>query len=288
MIKKVSIGLFILVLYSYAMAEDIIQIYDNPDSKNVAVISYDKLSPEIKYLPLQSVKNNFALDSLKSSRHIVMSSEKYENLPVVIGGDNRNQVRFSLGDTIYLKNYNGALDSKLIFISKFRDLIDPDTKESLGTEYSINATGLVSNYLSDVASVELMSVNDQVSIGDKVITTDDITLVKTMQYTSNNFIIGKIIAIHDSVLSTAMMNYVVINKGARDGVKVGVSLDVMENKLLKDPTSINSDSHDLILPEQILGEILIYSVYEKVSFGMIMSSHKEIPLYAEVKSRRYE
>ncbi|MDD3267243.1 MAG: hypothetical protein PHC75_08725 [Burkholderiales bacterium] len=287
MIKNVRTKLLILAAHSYAMADEVKQFQYSTESEKITINSAKKLNPRIKYSTFQAMDNKSVWE-LQLPNYTVLSPDIYNSLPIVVGGSNKNQVGFSLGDTVYIKNYDVNSSSQLVFIRKFRDLIDPATKENLGIEYSVNASGLVNDVTSNLASVELFGANNLVSVDDRAMTSNNLSFIKIVAYYSDIFISGKIIASYDSISSTAMMSSVVINKGIRDGVKAGALFDIVDNSLLKDHTSTKSNPQYLILPEQTIGEILIYSAYEKVSFGLIIKSNREIPLYAEVKSKKDE
>ncbi len=282
MINKVGISLLNLISYAQVMASEMESFSYNIESEKIAVSRYHKLNPKIQHIPLQQSSNEVILEQ-QLLRYIVLPVKIYDHLPVVLGGNNENQVVFSLGDTVYLKDYDGISGHQQTFISKSKDLVDPDTNEFLGSEYSINATGIVSSVVDNLASVNILSTNKQVSVGDKLITIENQSLNITPHY-SNIFIDGKIIAIHDLFVSATMMDSVVINKGSLDGVKVGLLFNIMDNITLKNLASTNNPQY-FALPERVVGEILIYSVYDKVSFGVIMNSDKEISLNTKVKSK---
>lgn len=239
----------------------------------VRTVSMDSLPP----IPTAQLRNMF-------SNPIVMNPKVFESLPMIIGGSNSSGLYYSMGDNIYVKNYMGGVGDRVMVISRFRDLIDPDTKEVLGNEYRWDGEGVMTQ-VGDVSSLEPTKVQFQMTALDRIMPAEDLFAETIVPHKSDYIIDGKIIAMYDSLTSTGQNNSVVINRGSRDGVQVGTVFDITDGHTFVDPTSPTDSPKYISAPEMSIGELLVYKVYDKVAFALVTDSIKEIPLYAKIKSQ---
>lgn len=246
---------------------------------------YQRLSPEVRTVDLET-QTPIPTARIKTMllNPLVLDDTDVNNLPIVVGGDKVGGLYYTLGDSVYVKNYNGAIGDKVMVINKFRDLTDPDTNEKLGTEYRYNADGVMTQ-ISTVSNLELTKVIYPVVPLDHVAPAVTIMPPEIIPQRSEYLLDGKIIAMYDSLTSTGENNSVVINKGIRDGVKVGTVFNITDGHSFLDPTASNDDPKYLVAPEVSIGELLVYKTYDKVSFALVTDSVKEIPLYARIKSQ---
>lgn len=254
-------------------------------------INYQAISPKISYSKIESQNKDSNKRLTKISLNsTVMSCESYSTLPMVIGGNNLTNSFFTLGDNVYIKNYDGKIATKYAVISKLRDLYDPMTKELLGSEYTLSAFGVIHAKNNEIATLELTNVIQAVMPLDRIIAIEEFNNAANydsiVNYSQDDHV-AKIIASYDNLVSTAQFNSVVINSGKNNNIRNGMVLNVIDERLILDNSQITNKVY-FNSPDEIIGEVLVYAVYDKVSFGLITSSKKEIPLYATVKSRRYE
>lgn len=245
---------------------------------------YQKLSPTLRV----TSENNIPALPVTQLRSlminpIVMSDEEYKALPMIVGADNSGSVYYTLGDNVYVKNYNGNIGDRVMVLSDFRKIIDPDSHLPIATEYHYNGEGIISS-IGKVSNLELIKVDQQISALDRVAPVDAISQ-NIVPFRSEYNIEGKIVAMYDSLTSTGQNNTVVLNVGAKLGAKVGMVLDITDAHKFVDPTSPSDDPQYLNSPIQNIGELLIYKVYDNVSFALVTDSTKEIPLYAKFKSQ---
>ena len=86
---------------------------------------------------------------------------------------------------------------------------------------------------------------------------------------------AQIIDVIDGVSQIGQYNVVVLDHGSRDGLEEGHTL-----KVLKDPgKQFDKFSNEWVgLPAEVVGTLLIFKSFDKVSFGLIMSSTTAIEL----------
>ena len=246
---------------------------------------YQKLTPQIRTEPINASDyisafnlRNFMLDV------VVMDKESYNKLPTVVGSSNDLAVYYSMGDSIYVKGYQGNVGERVLVISDFRPLKDPTTKEFLGEEYRVNGYGVISS-IDKISNLELTSAPNAIMALNRVVKVDNTMDFNIVPHHMESEVNGQIIALYDSLSATGEYNNVVINRGARDGVELGGVFDITNGRKIKDPTSNSDDDKYFDSPQQSIGELLVYKVEDKVSFALVTDSQSEILINSKIKSQ---
>lgn len=251
------------------------------------VKAYDKIIPTVHTIS----NNGIPIIPLKKLDNLILqpmlvTEASFKALPIVISGAEPGASMYTTGDTVYVKGltHQQAGDQVAIF-SEFRCLIDPDTQESLGCEIRYNGNAVI-DQLGPISSLRIISLVNPIVPLDRVLVVSKETLPELIPHKPQMVITGKIIALYDALTTTAQDSTVVINRGSRDGVEAGQLYDITDTRKLLDPTSSPNQTLYLIMPPKIIGEILIYKVYEKASFGLITSSAAPILLNSVIQSQR--
>lgn len=259
-----------------------ILLVDRKSTRN----SIDKLEPTVRSVSLEELPpiSTKALKSLFI--HPTLIPEKdFESLPMIVGGAVTGQLYYTSGDRVYLKNYIGQAGDQVAIFSKMRNIIDTDTQENLGYEVRYNGDGVI-DQTGDVTSMDISYANYQISDLDRVVALPDQEIPDIIPHKSEILITGKIVDLYDALTATAENNTVVINRGARDGVNIGQIFEVTDTHKFVDPTSDPDNPKYLWAPPEAIGEVLIYKVYDKLSFGLVTDSSRPIKFNAVVQSQQ--
>lgn len=245
-----------------------------------------KLEPTVHYVSLEELPpiSTKALRNLFI--HPTLIPEKiFESLPMIVGGAVTGQLYYTSGDRVYIKNYTGQAGDKVAIFSRMRNIIDPDTQESLGYEVRYNGDGII-DQTGPVTSMDVSYASYQISDLDRVAALPDQEIPDIIPHKSEQIITGKIVELYEALTATAENNTVVINRGARDGVDLGLIFEVTDTHKFVDPTSDPDKPKYLLAPPEAIGEILIYKVYDKLSFGLVTDSSRPIKFNAVVQSQQ--
>jgi hypothetical protein len=81
---------------------------------------------------------------------------------------------------------------------------------------------------------------------------------------------ARIVSIYGNTVATAGQNQVVtLNRGTRDGMEIGHVLAILTGgKRMIDPT--DPTRAEIKLPEERNGLLMVFSTYEKLSYGLIL------------------
>jgi len=95
---------------------------------------------------------------------------------------------------------------------------------------------------------------------------------------------GKIISLNGAVARVGQNQVVVLNLGDTDGVQAGDTFNISSNdRVVRDDITKRNSEFFTIEGEQT-GVLMVFRTFERVSYGLIMSSTRDIKLYDRVSS----
>jgi len=240
-----------------------------------------KLSPNMRTSPLGSAIPAIPLEAINSflSRSRVVDKETLEDAAYVVAGSEARLLS-SAGDRVYGR---GELVENTRFYGLYRkgeQFRDPDTREKLGIQALEIGTTRVISESEDVFTAALNQTNEEVRIGDRFLPLADEALTATFfPKAPDTDIDGVIIAVEGGVAAIGGLDVVVINRGAREGVLTGDVLSVLKaGKKVKDTVKSGS----VKLPSEPAGLMIVFKVFEKVSYGLILEADRPLSLFDEV------
>ncbi|HNE26525.1 MAG TPA: peptidoglycan-binding protein, partial [Pseudomonadales bacterium] len=96
-----------------------------------------------------------------------------------------------------------------------------------------------------------------------------------------NDIKGKVIDVAGGVQEYGAMNVVLIDKGKRDNLEVGNVLAIFaQGETMKDPVT----GETIKLINERAGLLMVFNVFDKTSYALVLESNRPLTLGAEVKN----
>lgn len=253
-----------------------------------------RLSPSIRYeeykTPLTALRTR-DIEGFLAEPLIVEEGEMQMAPRIVAAGENR--VIIGRGDRVYARGPASAplLDDqpKLKQYRVFRDarpLKDPETGEILGYEAEFLGKALLarSEGSTEIASaggkvdtalvpatIDITAAKSEMLVGDRLAPEPEREFLNFVPRAPAGNITGRIVSIYgNSTLVNASQNQVVvINRGRREGIQSGHVLAILKDgQQLTDKTD---PARPLIkLPNERNGLLMVFRVYEKLSYGLIL------------------
>lgn len=245
-----------------------------------------KLSPKATVQPIGAAIPAVSLDAIQSFLldAQVTTPEQIEQAPYLLGGEDSREI-WGAGDTVYVRDpvnkWNKVSATYGVYQVGER-FVDPDTKEILGYEaLQVGHVKLLSKE-GDIATMQVMDSRQGLQAGDRILPTVRHEQMATyFPDLPEKPIDGRIIRMFGAVTSTARNNVVVINRGAREGLKEGNLLEIDKTgEVVKDKQM----KQYVQLPSQKAGTLLLFRVYDKVSYGLIMQSLLPISMDDRVRT----
>lgn len=251
----------------------------------------NKADTSIKLLPLEVVAPFIKYDHL-------FSAEQLEQLPHIIGSDEGYRSSTN-GFKVYV-NQDLVLSKTYAIYNKGEEIIDPETKKSLGFYVDLVATGQAVNEgnieQKEPATLKVSTAKREIRSGDYVVPVHEGQMfpsVFTMKPVDKSFR-GSIIKAASDGREFGKLEVVMINRGLEHKVSVG---DVMSIKRLSPAVVETStgpkytmeasrwnrlltpEGSDYKMPEEPLGELMVFKVYQQASMALILRTEKPARLH---------
>ena len=249
-----------------------------------------KLSPEMRSEPLDTAIPPIPRDQidpfLRSNR--VLDTAAIGALAYVIAGDAKRIIS-GLGDRVYARGPIDPQDRAFGIIREGGPIVDPLTQEVLG----ITAVDIGSGSLLEpeekvltpegVKELEITRMTEEIRIGDRLIPLEEGILDAFFQPKAPDVEVenGYMVAVASGVTQVGPMNIVTINRGSREGVELGDVLAIYQTgEVVSDP--INQEM--VALPDVRAGLLMLFAVYEKASYGLVLSATRPLEVGDKVKN----
>ena len=236
-----------------------------------------KLSPGIRTKALQASIPSIPGDAIRQflSNPRVVTREQLDNAPRIIGSDEKHLI-LGHGDRVYIR---GEIDKERVRFSVFRpgdELRDPDSNDLLGYEAKYSGNVHITNY-DDPASGDLTYTHREVLIGDRLLPEDKSKLENLFfPHIPDKEVDAQIISLYDALFGVAQYQIVVINKGERDGMEVGHLLATFtQGEFVRDRLD-KSLSEPVKLPNERSGLVMLFKIFDRVSYGLTLESKRVI------------
>ena len=245
-----------------------------------------KLSPKIRVSELASEIPAIPLDAIQSFlvNHRVVTKQALEQAPYVVAG---NDERIVLGssDYFFARDPVKKWETASLAYGVYRGgepYFDPLTGENLGYEAIQIGLGKFIEQTDDLARIKLIESDEEVRISDVLLPTLEQRVQSVFHPKSPDVAVdGKIIHVFAGVRNVSQFDVVVINKGTREQLKTG---DVLATYRVGEHVRDRKTNELLQLPSERSGLLVIFRVFEKVSFGLIVKSYKSITVMDEVRN----
>lgn len=244
-----------------------------------------KLSPSIHRQSLNEAIPSIPADAVRQflTRPRIVTTEEWAAAPYIVGSDDSHLI-MGANNKIYIR---GELDKERIRYSIFRKgnrLADPETDELLGHEVIFAGEARISKYGTPSTGI-LISTTREVLVGDRLLPTDKSAI--DQQYfprLPDDFVEGQVISLFDAISSIAKYQIAVINRGSNDKMEVGHLLASYQaggytHDRFLDRSSIKRGDDtklDILLPDERSGIMMLFKVFDKVSYGLILKSTRTI------------
>ena len=270
--------------------DDVIRQESSDQGKKIV-----KLTPNIHRQSLDTAIPIIPSDAIRQflTKPRVISIEEWQQAPYIVGSDDAHLVLGS-NNKIYIR---GELDKERIRYSVFRKgeiLMDPETDEILGYEIIYAGQARITKY-GNLSSGTLLANTREVLIGDRLLPTDK-SSIEQLYYPKlpENDVEGQVISLFDAISSIAKYQIAVINRGRNQGMENGHLLatyqkgELARDRFLSNKKAKRGEEYKLMvqLPEERSGLMMIFKVFDKVSYGLIIESTRVIRKHDKVAKPR--
>ena len=156
---------------------------------------------------------------------------------------------------------------------------DPDTGETLGHEAIYLADAQIEAF-GEISTLRIGRAIQEVGNGDRLTIIPPTQSAPYIPRAPEKNIRGKIIAgAENAVSEMAPLSVVILNRGSREGLEVGHVLG-----LYRSEGNVTLGDRVVPLPERGYGWILVFRVFNKMSYGLVMTATRQVNVNDIVKN----
>ena len=272
-----------------------------------------RLSPQVRSEPLSGAIRAIPYDLLMDfvGRPSLLDKDQIKKSPYVVGMRDRHIVG-STANEIYGKGLDDpAAGARFNVVHIGDELRDPDDGDLLGYIGHLAGTGEVIQNTGavipgsdsifkmereeDLTHLRVLATNREILQGDKLLPAEvDIGDDFQLSAPENESVLGQIIAIVDGVYVAGRYQVVAINRGKKHGLAPGNVLGVFyRGEAVRDRydrqnwTAYTANYKKVRLPDERSASVLVFKVYGRMSYALVMESSQVIARGDFVAHPRY-
>jgi LysM repeat protein len=254
-----------------------------------------RLDPRLRSDPLANAIPTIPYSAIAAflSRPTLMSEDEIRHAPYVLAFRDMHQVAGNDVE-VYIKNLQAAENSRFAVVHIATTLVDPDDGKVLGYEGIYTGTALVKR-AGQPAKAVLIDPARETLAGDRLVSSDNDVPVNFTPSVPASQIHGHIIDVVGGTDLVGQFYVVAINRGKRHGIGPGTVLAVDQagdvvRDLYAGGRSITNNRNGfntsfvptVKLPDERAGTLLVFKVYDRMSYGLIVGASTTIHIGAPV------
>ena len=243
------------------------------------------------------------------SQPLIIEKDTLAKSPRIVAGQD-NRVVLSPGTRIYVNKITEGDGINWYVYRPGVELKDPITQEALGTEAMYLGDAKITKY-GEPATAEIVRSKEEIFTRDRLVPTGDIVETSFVPHAPEKQIYGRILNIYGGVAEAGPESIVSISRGSKDGLEVGHVLAINRfGRVIKDPEfDANSKEAKVLkeeykrvqseakkdpekaaalaknpimepgsikLPDERVGLMMIFRVFDRVSYGLVMQAAEPI------------
>ncbi len=245
-----------------------------------------KLTPRVRRETLTRAIPEIPLDAIRQflSRPRVLPKSELERAPYLVAFVEEHIVG-GAGDPIYVRAIPDEVDYGFDLVRPGPAYRDPDTGEVLGYEALFVANAQLVRP-GDPAKLVLVRTDMEAEIGDRLLPDLEGDVLDNFHpRPAPEDVEGAIVAVLNGVSQIGQYNVVVLSRGEDAGLGVGDVLDIYGGgEVIRDIGGGGLFGGRVRLPDEFIGRALVFRIYPRVSFALVLDATRSIHVKDRVRS----
>lgn len=240
----------------------------------------DKLTPKTRIVDLESAIPTIPLTAIQQflSKPRVVDEETIDNAPKIVAIEDERVIA-GLDDIIYATGLQKQDIAKYSVLRKGRPYIDPQTKEKLGYEALYLGEASLKEF-GATSTLHIIESEREILRKDRLLPAEERELIPFFTpHAPKQNIDARIMTIFDGLTQLGQFQIITVNVGAEDGIDEGTVLG-----LYHVGKTIKSDNEDVKLPDEKVGEAMVFRTYQKMSIAIVLKAYKDMTIRDIIKN----
>ena len=207
------------------------------------------------------------------NRPLVVEEKGLKENPRIVATQ-EGRVYLGRGDKAYVRGITDESVKEYHIYRQAKPLIDPVTRQTIAYEaLYVGSAKLVKS--GDPATLIVHNTSEEVGVGDRLMPAEHESILNVVPRGPDMDINGQIISVYRGVTQVGRNSVVAINRGIQEGLNVGHVLQVnQKGRVVKDREA----NEILVLPDESVGHMMIFRVFDHIAYGLIMEASESISL----------
>jgi len=244
-----------------------------------------RLEPLVRAAPLGAdaiPMVNLAAVQVFLNRPLIVDETGLRNHPRIVGTQD-GRVHLAAGDLAYVRGLSEqdmALNSEWHIYRPAKPLLDPVTRQPIAWEtVSVGSAQLIRK--GDPATFRLRRASEEVAAGDRLMPAAPATVPSFVPRAPDEPISGQIVSVYRGLDQVGKLNVVALSIGKDQGLAIGNVLAVRSaDRVITD----RETKERVVLPNETIGELVIFRVFDRIAYALVVSASEAISVGATVKN----
>lgn len=271
-----------------------------------------RISPQIRTEALQSAIPAISLESIENSftRNRITSPLELEAAPYIVANEGDN-LAIGTGDEVYARGsfligttsfeiyrvgrtyYGEGVTTKRVF-----GLLSTTEEEVLGVELEyLGFASITESPQPDLRKLLINNSTKEIRVGDRLLIREESSIDATIYPTEPAAgMTGQIVAFLGEETLASQLDTVVLDLGAQDNLQIGDILSIRKESTrmvdereraklsFRQRARTVFDQENLVVPGADIGTLLVYKIFDRLSYAVILTSTEPAELLDEVVS----
>ncbi len=241
-----------------------------------------KLSPRVREQPVDDAVDAIPGDAIRQflNEPRVVSQEQVEAAPYLLGNYDGRLIS-STGNIIFGRGFKEEtqVGDRFSIFRPGEPLLDPKTGEQLGYE-TLKVGQAIVRRAEQPVKLEVTGASREILRGDRLMPSmPEPAQTQYIPKVPEDDVQGQVIKLFDAVARVGQNQVVVLNLGEREKMQIGHVLEISQSGgTTQDPYAVEGETETVELPRERVGTLMIFKIFDKVSYGLILSSTQSIAL----------
>lgn len=230
-----------------------------------------RLQPKVYQTPVDEAVSTIPLKAIAPflTRPLVIAGRSVEGAATIVATET-SRVYLGQGETVFATGVSDGVDKWAIF-RPGKPLVDPASRRRLGTEVQYLGAARVTER-TNPTTLEIVEAVEEIGAGDLMLPAEGDLVFSYAPHAPGETIDARLVSIYRGVLETGKLNVVALSAGRLDGLEAGHVLALFRNRGTAVYKGSDMKSKAYALPEKRYGSVLVFRVFDHVSYALIMDT----------------
>ncbi|GMV48166.1 MAG: hypothetical protein AMXMBFR66_35640 [Pseudomonadota bacterium] len=246
------------------------------DAAGGAGLPVERLGPRVRAQPLERE----AIPTISSTdieaflnRPLIVDEEGLKTHPRIVGTQ-EGRVNLSRGELAYVRGIGDSTVTDWHIYRSAKPLLDPDTRKPIAWEAMFVGSAKLERS-GDPATLRITANNEEIGVGDRLMPAERAMPINYAPRAPDGQVNGRIVSVYRGVTQVGRNNVVALNVGKSAGLEVGNVLAIQQRgRVVSDREAGRSEQ--VRLPDESVGHLLVFRVFDKIAYGLVMDASQPI------------